>query len=1132
MHSLGPSMVSGTDTTPRLHSKRRRPQASAACHRRVETTRSQATKLATMLLFYLSLGDALTSPTQNNRYSLSQRFSPRSHVHQDFAWSGNAFKSSSSFRRLILFDEHSRDGEGNLETTAEVNTDEGMRVNGGTASNGTPVAPSEIMGVNGNTVTPVDVPKANGKSASLANNGVTVNGDSNAPVNVAKKNGRKKPSPTAPEVNKWTTLMADGTNAAIHRPGKEMTIREGTEQLYNDLRDMSDFDNEQVEHYWDEIMPTISYLGTESVAKIKQALRVAYRAHRGQNRKSGEPYIIHPVEVGILLSGLRMDAETIMSGLLHDTVEDTDLTFTQVEAMFGHVVRSIVEGETKVSKLPKLAFENFADEQAENLRQMFVAMTDDYRIIIVKLADRLHNMRTLQHMKPEKQQKISRETLDIFAPLAHRMGIWQFKSELEDTSFMYLYPEEYKELNKKLRRHQTKFRDTLEKANKALREKLNADKTLQESSSDITVSGRTKERYSLWHKMDSRGETELDHISDVVALRVILTPKIVDELTDDESEQDNSADRGVWLCYHVLGIVQHLPGFQPVPTKVKDYISFPKPNGYQSLHTALMLNGQTVEVQIRTSAMHEVAEYGMAAHWSYTDGKKRNVLSARHNELYNTPWLSSIKEWQEDVVCSRDFVDSVRRELLGKRVFVFLRNGKILNLARGATVIDAAFQIHTEVGLKMHGVQINGKPVPFSYELKNGDVVSVLTGEGKPSTDWMRYAKSRSTRSKLRSYFRTKQREGLREAGEILLLDFVEMHKDLIEETSFRDGEWTLPTTGTDFKNILPGNTRYQDVDVDEMFIDVGKRHDRGFLRSLASKLFLVPLSILVEAEQNMPISYKSLSAVRQNRKLARDAGAAAEVNIPERRANSTPPSGRKTAPAESPPLNNEKSTSLDEGKIVNGRSDAPDPVLDENFEYADFDHICEECLPLRGDQIIGTKHVDWTGQPIKDAVTTVHRVGCAHAQRAINRSFGNRGKKDSDGRLSEEMQEMKGEQMQGRRRRRSQSGKTSDPPVRDEIPMKLQWADVADPSEKDVFLAEILLFCEDRKKLLADCSEVVSELSSIFLTGSSSSEEHATLVFLIRVTSIDHLQHVMDSLVEIPSVMSVERRFGSDLLS
>ena len=495
--------------------------------------------------------------------------------------------------------------------------------------------------------------------------------------------------------------MTDGTNAAMHRPGKEMTLEEGMEILYNDLKDLSEYDNAMIEQYWDQLLPTVSYLGTAKVLQVKQALRVAYRAHRSQMRKSGDPYIIHPVEVGLLLSGMKMDAETVMAGLLHDTVEDTDLTFEQVEAMFGQEVKSIVEGETKVSKLPKLAFADYADEQAENLRQMFIAMTDDYRIIIVKLADRLHNMRTLRHMKPEKQKKISRETLDIFAPLAHRMGIWNFKSELEDTAFMYLYPEEYNLLNQRLSERQAQFEETLNESITVLKRTLKNDSTLQGQDVDIEVVGRTKELYSLWHKMEVKGDRNLDNITDLVALRVILTP-------GTKMGEGQGADSGVWLCYHVLGLVQHLPGFQPMPTKVKDYISFPKPNGYQSLHTALIYKGQSVEVQIRTTYMHKIAEYGMASHWSYKDEKKRPT------SLYNTPWLSSIKEWQQDMVCSRDFVDCVRRELLGKRVFVFLRNGKILNLARGATAVDAAFQIHTEVGLQMHGAEINGKPVSQS----------------------------------------------------------------------------------------------------------------------------------------------------------------------------------------------------------------------------------------------------------------------------------------------------------------------------------------------------------------------------------------------------------------------------------
>jgi (p)ppGpp synthase/HD superfamily hydrolase len=269
---------------------------------------------------------------------------------------------------------------------------------------------------------------------------------------------------------------------------------------------------------------------------------------------------LQPVEVALLLSGLKMDAETVMAGLLHDTVEDTELTFAQVEELFGVTVRSIVEGETKVSKLPKqLAFSEYADEQAENLRQMFVAMTDDYRIIIVKLADRLHNMRTLRFMKPEKQIMISRETLDIFAPLAHRMGIWQFKSELEDTAFMYLYPVEYKRLNRRLRQHQKHFKDTLDKSQELLQRRLDSDPTLKKAASKVEVYGRRKEIYSLWHKMETKKEHDLENILDIVALRVIITPAVTNS---DDNEYET--DRGVWLCYHVLGLVQHLHGFQTV----------------------------------------------------------------------------------------------------------------------------------------------------------------------------------------------------------------------------------------------------------------------------------------------------------------------------------------------------------------------------------------------------------------------------------------------------------------------------------------------------------------------------------------------------------------------------------------
>ncbi|KAL9185553.1 hypothetical protein ACHAXT_003330 [Thalassiosira profunda] len=852
----------------------------------------------------------------------------------------------------------------------------------------------------------------------------------------------------ADEVDQWSNIMTDGT-AAICVPGKDVSLEVGMEMLYNDLKDLSDYDYSMIESYWDQLLPTVSYLGTADAAKVKQALRVAYRAHRGQMRKSGEPFIIHPVEVSMLLSGMKMDSETVMAGLLHDTVEDTDLTFEQVEAMFGREVKNIVEGETKVSKLPKLAFADYADEQAENLRQMFVAMSDDYRIIIVKLADRLHNMRTLRHMKPEKQKKISRETLDIFAPLAHRMGLWPFKSELEDTAFMYLYPDEYRQLNHRLMQRQSKFEETLNNSIQVLEKTLKNDPTLKGQDVGIEVVGRTKELYSLFHKMEMKHDRNLNHITDLVALRVILTPP-----GDKEQEE---ADSGVWLCYHVLGLVQHLPGFQPMPTKVKDYISFPKPNGYQSLHTALMYNGQSVEVQIRTSYMHQVAEYGMASHFAYKDEVKRGAVNGGSdpgpgNGLYNTPWLSSIKEWQNDAVCSRDFVDCVRRELLGRRVFVFLRNGKILNLAKGATAVDAAFQIHTEVGLGMHGVEINGKPQPISYKLKNGDVVSILTGEGRPTTEWMRFAKSRSTRSKLRQYFRSKQHDSVRRSGELIFFDYLDGHQDEIMESSYLGREFELPRDAEELEQFLPGSSHF--TDADELLFAVGKSHTMEFLRTKVSKIFQVPLKLLEAADEGR---YANITQDLY----------AAQID------------GQTTL---APPETKDNSH-LTDAEIPNGGE----------TQYADAECACRHCLPVRGDSIIGTK-----GRGIANAPTIVHRLQCPYAQQALNDL---------------------------------RSGAKGDDVVGD--PVKLRWSDAGawEEGSSETFLTEVVIMANDRKLLLADCSVVASKNSEILNTKSSSTVEHCTLEFLVRVPDLEELQVLMNKLREVHSVMSVERRFGSELL-
>ena len=944
----------------------------------------------------------------------------------------------------------------------------------------------EPNGVNG-----VATAKRNGHHSPETANGVATNGQH------VPSNGHKAPVPlndhsfssvmtnatdssmaSPPEVNQWTSLMTSGVSEMWDTHSGLRGFSNGddddddqhhVDRLYEALRDLSEMDLAEIESYWERLLPKVSYLGTEKALAVYNGLRVAYRAHREQRRKSGEPFIIHPVEVALLLADLQMDYETVVAGLLHDTVEDTDLTLEDIDNMFGSVVRSIVEGETKVSKLPKLGFADYADEQAENLRQMFVAMSDDYRIIIVKLADRLHNMRTLQHMKPHKQIKISRETLDIFAPLAHRMGIWQFKSELEDIAFRYLFPQEHARLTALLEQHQTKFQETLDKSQSMLRRTLSNDPTLRHQAIDVKVYGRTKELYSLWHKMETKKVRNLDHISDAVALRVIITPN----QTEDQANPDESSpqvDRGVWLCYHVLALVQHLPGFLPVPTKVKDYISFPKPNGYQSLHTALMLNGQTIEVQIRTSAMHHVAEYGMASHWSYVDGKRR---PGTKDDLFNTPWLSSIKEWQDEAVSSRDFVDSVRRELLGKRVFVFLRNGKILNLARGATVIDAAFQIHSEVGLQMHSAEINGKPVPFSYVLRNGDVVNILTGKGKPATDWMRYAKSRSTRSKLRSYFRKKQKESLKEAGMILLMDYLWMHGDLIERESYMEERFVTPTNLEDLELFLPGKTRFDELD--DLLIEIGKRHDRAFLHSIISKLFYIPQKALRNAEKKRRSTVPNTVAaiVDESRQVAKDAASVV----------------------------GEIEASIGRGKIFGN----PIHGVDAAVEYVDPEHLCQDCLPVPGDEIVGTKSMG------DDITALCHRKGCPHAQRAVNQASAG---------------------MKSPLRIDSHSLRTKSYAdaleLSDLVPVQLKWPNEDDQDVQKEFakyLAEVVVVAQDRKLLLADCSEIVSECVEIVKTGSATTHEHAKLLYLVKVSSLDGLQTLMDRLSNVPSVMSVERR-------
>jgi GTP diphosphokinase / guanosine-3',5'-bis(diphosphate) 3'-diphosphatase len=523
-------------------------------------------------------------------------------------------------------------------------------------------------------------------------------------------------------------------------------------------------------HGYPDLNQRLGYLSAGAREKIEKAYRFGAHAHREQFRKSGEAYITHPVAVAIILADLKMDSSSLLAGLLHDTVEDTEVSLEDVEREFGATVRRIVEGETKVSKLSKQAKDQLEDEQAENLRQLLVQMTKDIRIIIVKLADRLHNMRTLASMKPEKQVRIAKETLEIYAPLAHRLGIGSLKWELEDLSFLYLRPQNYAELAAEIRQAQAERDRVVQSAIHDLREMLQTDRELNRLVMRFEITGRSKHLYSIWGKMQ-RDTKSLEQIFDLLAIRVILEPRAIleAELSGEGSREALEAQREKRVCYHTLGVVHSL--YTPIPGRFKDYIAVPKPNGYQSLHsTVISLEGQPIEVQIRTTRMHQIAEFGVAAHWLYKqgieDGSGFESRSAGLDELRkNMNWLENLEALSSEIKDAGDFVDAVQQDLLSTRIFVFTPKGKSISLPLGATPIDLAYHIHTDIGHHAIGAKVNGSIVPLSYKLDNGERVEIIVNRGSPgpSRDWMDFAATRSAKSKIRQFFR------MRERGEALI---------------------------------------------------------------------------------------------------------------------------------------------------------------------------------------------------------------------------------------------------------------------------------------------------------------------------------------------------------------------------
>jgi GTP diphosphokinase / guanosine-3',5'-bis(diphosphate) 3'-diphosphatase len=485
---------------------------------------------------------------------------------------------------------------------------------------------------------------------------------------------------------------------------------------------------------------------TDAEALLASAFDFAFQLHQGQYRASGEPYIIHPVAVADLLRDIGASAGVIAAGFLHDVVEDTDVTPEEIEQHFGAEVRALVEG---VTKLGGIHFTNKTEAQAENLRRMFLAMASDIRVVLVKLADRLHNMRTLLALKPEKQLRIARETREIYAPLANRLGIGRFKWELEDLAFKILEPEAYREVQQEVATKRSEREERLAVTVQLLRDRLAAV-----GLDSCDVSGRPKHLYGIWSKMQ-RQQKAFHEIYDVAALRIIC-PNL-------ES------------CYRALAVVHDT--FRPIPGRFKDYIGLPKPNGYQSLHTAVIGRHRPIEVQIRTADMHQVAEYGIAAHWKYKEGGSPAAADAEA-ERFN--WLRQLVDWQRDDIGddSGDFLRSIKEDLFDEEVFVFTPKGDVVGLRKGSTAVDFAYRIHSEVGNHCQGVRINDRLSPLATPLQNGDFVQVITGKNAhPSLDWLNFVATPTARNRIRQWYKKSHRE-----------DNIQRGSDLLERELGRDG--------------------------------------------------------------------------------------------------------------------------------------------------------------------------------------------------------------------------------------------------------------------------------------------------------------------------------------------------------
>jgi len=537
------------------------------------------------------------------------------------------------------------------------------------------------------------------------------------------------------------------------------------------------------------------YPDMEEWVLVEKAFDFSMKAHSGQLRESGESYVTHPLGVALILTELELDLVTIIAGLLHDVVEDTSVTLDDIHDQFGEEVASLVDGVTKLSRLD---FTSKEEQQAETLRKMFIAMAQDIRVVLIKLADRTHNLRTLRYLNTDKQKEIARETLEIYAPLAHRLGIYMIKWELEDLAFRYMQPDEYFQLVDKLAKKRRERENFINRIIWILQDYLS------EASIEAEIQGRPKHLYSIYNKMQSQGK-DLSEIYDLTAVRIIV---------------DNVKD-----CYHTLGIVHTI--WKPIPGRFKDFIAMPKPNMYQSLHTTVFAaENELAEIQIRTWDMHRTAEYGIAAHWRYKE-------ESPHGEAPDEKltWLRQLLEWQHDYRDARDFIKDLKGDLFTDEVFVFTPKGDVVDLPAGSITLDFAYKIHTDIGNRCTGARVNGRLVSLDYQLNTGDMVEVITSkQGAPSRDWLKQVKTSHAKNKIRNWFKKERREENIERGREMLEKEIKrisaeqrisLKSDLLEEVA---GSFNIMTV-----EDLYGAVGYGGVTVNQVINRMREEYKRKY---------------------------------------------------------------------------------------------------------------------------------------------------------------------------------------------------------------------------------------------------------------------------------------------------------------